>query len=76
MPVEQMRAAILAVYPGKKWQKKVSKMYDDQVIAIYNSFLRTGKFDQKEEPRKPTKKPDRKESPKFEAWTGEQISLF
>lgn len=44
--VEDMRYAISKVYPGKSWQYKVSRMPDYQVIAIYYSFLRSGKFDQ------------------------------
>ncbi len=33
--VEQQRQALLGAYSGPKWQKKVKKMSDAQVIAIY-----------------------------------------
>lgn len=39
MSVEQMRMAISKVYPGGKWSKKVSKMSDKQVIAVYSRML-------------------------------------
>jgi hypothetical protein len=39
MSVVQMRESIKKVYPGEKWNKRVSKMSDNQVIAIYNKFL-------------------------------------
>jgi hypothetical protein len=42
MSVEQMKAAILWVYPG--WYTKVSKMSDGQVLAIYTRMLNQGKL--------------------------------
>lgn len=44
MSIQQMRAAIYDVYPGRKWKIKVQNMPDDQVIAVYYSFLAKGKF--------------------------------
>lgn len=44
MQVEQMKAAILAVYPGEKWRIRVSFMTDEQIFAIYQSFVRSGKI--------------------------------
>lgn len=44
MGVEQMRSAIVKAYPGKKWADKVKKMSDNQVIAIYNRLLQSGKL--------------------------------
>lgn len=81
MSVDQMRAAIADVYSGNKWQRKVSKMHDDQVIAVYNNFLRSGKFSQKEkEPprdKKDKQRGTRKQGPFFDDWSGsEQLSLF
>lgn len=38
MPVEQMRYKVIEVYPGEKWKQKVSKMSDNQVIAVYRNF--------------------------------------
>jgi hypothetical protein len=73
-----MRAAISDVYSGKKWQRKVEKMHDDQVVAVYNNFLRTGKFEQRE-PEKHDKKKSREshsEVPSFDSWTGEQLTIF
>ncbi len=52
MTVEQMRSAIIKVYPGPKWKLSVQGMDARQVIAIYKNFIRTGKFN---EPKK--KKP-------------------
>lgn len=52
MSVQQMRAAIYDVYPGRKWKIKVQNMPDDQVIAVYYSFLAKGKFDKPAEPPK------------------------
>lgn len=44
MSIEQMRVEIVKVYPGTKWRKRVERMPDDQVLAIYKSFERTGKL--------------------------------
>lgn len=48
MSVDQMREAILEVYPNSTWRRKVDKMPDEQVIAIYMSFLNNGRFEQLE----------------------------
>ena len=45
MTVEQMRQAISDLYPGWAWKTKVSRMYDDQVIAVYHSCKERGQFD-------------------------------
>lgn len=75
--VEQMRAAIYDVYPGWAWKEKVDNMLDDQVIAIYYSFLKKGKFEQK--PKKYSKKHNKRErisdDTMFEVYTGEQLSF-
>lgn len=45
MSVEQMRCAIADAYKkSKTWKEKVLRMSDAQVIAIYHSFLSTGKI--------------------------------
>lgn len=44
MPVEKMRSEIMLVYPGDKWKHRVKHMHPNQVIAIYRSFQRNGKF--------------------------------
>lgn len=38
MTVEQMRAAIKKSYDTDSWKKKVSKMSDAQIIAVYHKF--------------------------------------
>jgi hypothetical protein len=35
MNVRETRALLASMYPGEGWQKRVAKMKDDQVIAIY-----------------------------------------
>lgn len=34
--IEQKRAAVAALYPGKGWKEKVAHMHDGQILAIYN----------------------------------------
>ena len=38
MSVEQMRDAIAGVYSGDDWKRRVSRMPEDQVMAIYFRF--------------------------------------
>ena len=45
MSVDQMREAITKVYPAERWQKKVAKMDDVQVMAIYFKFAQCGKLE-------------------------------
>lgn len=33
--IDQKRAYVTDLYPGPRWKKKVQKMPDSQVIAIY-----------------------------------------
>lgn len=47
MSVDQMREAIAKVYDNPTWEYKVRRMADNQVIAIYKNFQRTGRFDKK-----------------------------
>ncbi len=49
MEIQQMREKIADVYPGPRWKWKVSVMEDDQVMAIYFSFLEKGVFEGKRE---------------------------
>ena len=46
MYIEYMRKSISKIYPGEKWKHKVSSMPDYQVMAIYNSFYKNGKFEE------------------------------
>ena len=45
MQAWEMREAILSAYPNSdSWKKKVARMSDNQVLAIYMRFLREGKI--------------------------------
>lgn len=44
MNVELMRSEISNVYTGKGWKNKVGKMSTVQVIAVYHSFVKNGRF--------------------------------
>lgn len=50
MTIDQMRDEIAKVYPGESWQAKTNAMCDSQVLAIYHSFLMSGKFKKKKTP--------------------------
>lgn len=78
MTVTNMRSAIADVYPNRKWEKKVEKMHDDQVIALYYKFLNNGSFEKKEKPtREKNNKPQRGKTGMYDGWgAGEQISIF
>lgn len=41
--IEQKRAAVSAAY-GRVWAMKVSRMSDEQVIALYFKFKEAGKI--------------------------------
>lgn len=77
LTINQMRGLISEVYSGKKWAAKVAHMDDGQVIAIYNDFLKKGKFE-----KKPGKRPLRpkKEKPvtttDYTKYSSRQISIF
>lgn len=34
-----MRRVVLAAYPGPKWKKRVEKMQDSQLIAVYYNIM-------------------------------------
>lgn len=77
MTVDQMRYDISKIYPGVKWKRKVDKMSDNQVIAVYYNFERSGKFIKlhRVKPDEPTKK-KQSDKPEFKQPSGEQISIF
>ena len=58
MTVTEMRNAISDAYEGKGWKAKVACMHDDQVIAIYYSFLERGEFDKPKNQPVDEKAPD------------------
>jgi hypothetical protein len=39
MSIACMRDYVTKQYPGKKWEQKVTKMADKQVMAIYHNLL-------------------------------------
>ena len=39
-----MRDWVRSAYPGPNWKKKVDKMPDDQIIALYYSLVKQGKI--------------------------------
>ena len=39
-----MRGWVRSAYPGPNWKKKVDKMSDDQIIALYYSLVKQGKI--------------------------------
>lgn len=77
LTINQMRNMVAGVYMGKKWAVKVAHMDDGQVIAIYNDFLKKGKFEKKR-----GKRPLRsgKEKPvmttDYTKYSGKQITIF
>lgn len=49
MTIQQMREKISKVYSAKTWPDRVSRMPDHQVVGVYYSFLKRGKFEKKKE---------------------------
>lgn len=62
--LETMRSKIAAVYNSPKWLERVAIMPDSQVIAIYHSFERSGRFDK---PKKTLRKSSN---------SGRQLTIF
>ena len=52
MTVDQMLTEIAQVYPTPKWKLHVDGMPDRQVIAIYMSMKRKGRFNKKKNRKK------------------------
>lgn len=74
MTVDNMRAAILTAYSGRKWERKVEKMHDDQVIAVYHKFLNSGKFEEREKKERDAKRT--KPNIRSDGYRAKQISIF
>lgn len=69
MSVEEMRREIAIAHNGDGWKYRVSKMRDEQVIAIYYSFLKRGKFNPKKN------KPQEKKTEDFVNKTSKGVQL-
>ena len=54
MDVSNMRYAIAGAYPGNRWKERVSCMPENQVIAIYNHFVRDGVFEKSRVGKRPS----------------------
>lgn len=44
MTIDQMRNALVRVYPGPKWKSRVQAMDTRQVVAIYKNMERTDRL--------------------------------
>ena len=44
MSTDQMRERVAQAYSGENWRKKVYRMSDNQIVAIYYRLLRQGKI--------------------------------
>lgn len=44
MSLAQMRKAIFDAYPGGDWARRVNRMPDHQVAAVYNRMLAKGQL--------------------------------
>ncbi len=44
MEVVHMRTHLIAAYPGPNWKKKVDRMSDNQVIAVYSRLVKEKKI--------------------------------
>lgn len=62
MAISNLRLAIASAYPGKRWKEKCETMPDNQVVAIYNHFVRDGVFNK-------IRTPKRKEDPDYHQMT-------
>ena len=68
MQIETMRREISNVYSGKKWKKRVKQMPENQVLAVYNTFVRTDRFKKQKEKEK-----EKKKEPEYKQLTFEDI---
>lgn len=44
MQVYEMRLRLIELYPGDRWRKKVEKMSEPQVVAIFKKAQLSGKI--------------------------------
>ena len=73
MSPENMRSAISNVYTGKKWKEKVRNMSDNQVMAVYFSFMEKSKLNPKKSVPKTN---EQKDVQHYKPYIGEQLSFF
>lgn len=73
MKIETMRSEISKVYSGTGWAKKVKRMPDSQVLAIYYNFLKNDRFKKKKEKPKSSGK-EHVQLCLFDLATGEDYS--
>ena len=71
MTIQQMKDAIANVYKTSSWRKKVSNMYDDQVIAIYHNFYNRGILNKVLRRERPATINKRKQEDKYQ-----QLTIF
>ena len=41
---KQARNEVANIYPWKRWKQKISKMSDNQILAMHFKMLKQGKF--------------------------------
>lgn len=47
---DEMKLAVIGLYPNPRWKYRVDKMMpNDQIVAIYFTALREGRFRKKDE---------------------------
>lgn len=42
MTIQEMKDAILKVYKSDSWKRKVEKMHESQITAVYLRFVKVG----------------------------------
>lgn len=73
--VDEMRNDISKVYLNTSWKKKVARMPDKQVMAIYYSFLEKGRFGHVPKPKPKHIEPVVEQKPCFSVDQAQQLAL-
>lgn len=78
--IESMRDDISKVYDGPRWKERVRYMHDDQVIAVWNKFKESGKFEKRKTNKKiyralKVKRPEVCEQITFDSYINECLNL-
>lgn len=66
MTIESMRGEISLAYPGTAWTARVSRMSDEQVVAVYHRLSTTGKLEEAYEERKRNRTPEYRQLSMFD----------